>query len=305
MSNHGFRNAKPAAGKTSSRQTQVTSDRMRWATTGLQNARAPAQRDTSKAILAQQLKCAEQSVWSCMCSSKGTWTRPLKWQNLLTKQSGNAVLTVPNPHKSHLDTAVRLVQSLGRKSKWLSSKFLPSTSLLLTVYTLTSLLIASEGGDESQPPNNCSVAKSTRRHTFVCFLYTRGPLHVSPAEPDLLSDHLARSRIEYPCQNCTAMGCIWAGWAAESLAHCPGHLKVPQVHRAMTLPLPEAELNSHATIEWLWVVPGLGLKPIEAPIRFKHDCSIARSRIEQPWKKDRCRTIDWGRWEGGKTMKNG
>ena len=72
------------------------------------------------------------------------------------------------------------------------------------------MILPEKVGDESQPPNNCSVAKSTRRHTFVCFLYTRGPLHVSPAEPDLLSDHLARSRIEYPCQNCTAMGCIWA-----------------------------------------------------------------------------------------------
>ena len=58
-----------------------------------------------------------------------------------------------------------------------------------------------------------------------------------------------------------------AGWAAKSLAQ--GHLKVPQAHRAMTVPLPEAELNSHATIEWLWVVPGFGLKSIEAPIRFK------------------------------------
>ena len=58
-----------------------------------------------------------------------------------------------------------------------------------------------------------------------------------------------------------------AGWAAESLAQ--GHLKVPQAHRAMTVPLPEAELKSHATIEWLWVVPGFGLKSIEAPIRFR------------------------------------
>ena len=58
-----------------------------------------------------------------------------------------------------------------------------------------------------------------------------------------------------------------AGWAAESLER--GHLKVPQAHRAMTVPLEKAELNSHAIIEWLWVVPGFGLKSIEAPIRFK------------------------------------
>ena len=58
-----------------------------------------------------------------------------------------------------------------------------------------------------------------------------------------------------------------ADWAAESLAQ--GHLKVPEAHRAVTVPLPEAELNSHATISWLWVVPGLGLESIEAPSRFK------------------------------------
>ena len=57
------------------------------------------------------------------------------------------------------------------------------------------------------------------------------------------------------------------GCAAESLAQA--HLKVSQAHRAMTVPLPEAELSSHATIEWLWVVPGFELKSIEAPIRFK------------------------------------
>ena len=34
-----------------------------------------------------------------------------------------------------------------------------------------------------------------------------------------------------------------AGWAAESLAQ--GHLKVLQAQGAMTVPLPEAELNSH------------------------------------------------------------
>ena len=55
--------------------------------------------------------------------------------------------------------------------------------------------------------------------------------------------------------------------ADESLAQ--GHLKVAQVHRAMTVPLPEAELTSHATIECLWVVPGFGLKSLEAPIRFR------------------------------------
>ena len=58
-----------------------------------------------------------------------------------------------------------------------------------------------------------------------------------------------------------------ASWADESLAH--KHLKVPQAHTAMTVPLPEAEFNSHATLEWLWVVPGFGLKSIEAPIRCK------------------------------------
>ena len=75
-----------------------------------------------------------------------------------------------------------------------------------------------------------------------------------------------------------------AGWAAESLVQ--GHLKVPQAHRAMTVPLPEAEMNSHATLERLW---GYGLylgsgsslsRRLSASI---HDCSIARSRIERPW----------------------
>jgi hypothetical protein len=49
-------------------------------------------------------------------------------QTLLTKHSGSAVLS-PNPHKSHLDTAV-LVQSLDRKSKWLCGSCLIFYSLL-------------------------------------------------------------------------------------------------------------------------------------------------------------------------------
>ena len=77
-----------------------------------------------------------------------------------------------------------------------------------------------------------TTALLQRADTLLAVFFTRGRLHVSPAEPDLLSDHLARGRIEYPCQNCTAMGCIWA--------------RVGQLNRLMTVPLPEAELNSHA-----------------------------------------------------------
>ena len=97
-------------------------------------------------------------------------------------------------------------------------------------------------GDESQPPKNCSVAKSTRRHTFGCFL-CQMQNWISMSELHGYGLHMG------------------VGWAAESLA--PGHLEVPQAHRAMTVPLPEEESNSHALFK-------------------THDCSIARSKIEQP-----------------------
>ena len=100
-------------------------------------------------------------------------------------------------------------------------------------------------GDESQPPNNCFLLQRSRAETFLAVFFTQKPLHVSPAEPDLLSDHLARSRIEYRCQNCTAMGCIRARVGQLNRLPRGTWMKVPHAHRAMTVPLPEAELNSH------------------------------------------------------------
>ena len=120
-----------------------------------------------------------------------------------------------------------------------------------------------EGGGRKPASKQLLCCKEPRAHTLLAAFFTQGPLHVSPAEPDLLSDHLARSRNEYPLHGYGLQ--MGVGWAAESLAQ--KHLKVAQAHRAMTVPLPE--LKSHATIEWLWVVPGFGLETIEAPIRFK------------------------------------
>ena len=43
-----------------------------------------------------------------------------------------------------------------------------------------------------------ALLQRARADTLLAVFFTRGPLHASPAEPDLLPDHLARSRIEYP-----------------------------------------------------------------------------------------------------------
>ena len=114
---------------------------------------------------------------------------------------------------------------------------------MYNIYIYISNWMPEKVGDESQPPNNCSVAKSTRRHTFDCFLYTRAAACITSR---------ARFVVRPPCQkqNWISMSELHsyglhmgADWAAESLAH--GHLKVPRAHRAMIVPLPEAELNSH------------------------------------------------------------
>ena len=130
-------------------------------------------------------------------------------------------------------------------------------------------MIPDKVGDESHPPNNCS---RTPLHAFGCFLYTRAAACTTSRAGFVVQPFVVRP----PCQKQNWISMpelhgyglhMGAGWAAESLAQ--GHLKVPPPHRAMTIPVPEAELNSHATIERLWVVHGFGLKSIEAPIRFK------------------------------------
>ena len=48
-----------------------------------------------------------------------------------------------------------------------------STICTINITRTQLYIIPEKVGDESQPPNSCSVAKSTRRRTFGCFLYTR------------------------------------------------------------------------------------------------------------------------------------
>ena len=88
-----------------------------------------------------------------------------------------------------------------------------------------------------------AVLQRARADTLLVVFFSRGPLHVSPAEPDLLSRPPCQKQNWISMSELHGYGLhMGAGWAAESLAQ--GHLKVPQAH--------------------------------------SHDCSIARSTIEQP-----------------------
>ena len=147
-------------------------------------------------------------------------------------------------------------------------------------HIFTCVYIPEKVGDESRPPNNCCVAKSTRRHTFGCFLYTRAAACIQSSRiccPITLPEAELNIHVRT-----AAMGCIWA--RVGQLNRLPrGTWRYPRRIEPWLFHCQKQNWKAMPQFNGYGLYLGSGSSQSRRLSASNHDCSIARSRIEQPW----------------------